>query len=122
MSKHNITSWVQKHKSKLLIMGGFVVASVGAILIINSMNVGKEPIFPDTTKAHEKPLGILYPSARIAVSECNPHLKTVNVREHLRNLPKGQFPSEKKIAEAAKSGLELIGQTIVSEHSRCYAA
>lgn len=50
-------------------------------------------------------------------------VKIVDVREHLRNLPEGYHPSIKKMLEAEESGVKLSEhQTLVSAHSRYYAA
>lgn len=121
--ENKIKTWVKAHKKELLIAGGVIVTAVGTVLLIDNVDSIKA-LVPEMYKK------VLSKEATMVIeSEINDLVKTesitkiVDVKEHLRNLSQGHQPSASKLAEAAKNGIKLAeNQTIVSAHTRCYAA
>lgn len=123
MKENKFTAWVKSHKTELIIAGGVVLTTVGAILLVDNWESVKGVVVKDVHTTPALPLNATTEVPTIPVVESEPILKIVDVREHLRNLPLGHHPSSSKLAEAAEIGIELAeNQTIVSAHPRCYAA
>ena len=122
MKENKLKSWVINHKLHLICIGSIVIVSVGTFLFIGSLNAAKKSVPLNVSMESIK--AVYSGKEFINVSELEEKtLKAIDVREHLRNLPKGYHPSLKKISEAATLGLDLSeNQTIVSSHVRCYAA
>lgn len=122
MKEKKFTNWVKKHKTKLLITGGVIVTTVGAVLLIDNWDLIKGLVVKDVKNLPVKSLDIKPEVATAIVVDNEPVIK-IDVRKHLRNLPKEHHPSTKKILEAIELGVDLEGKkTIVSDHSRCYVA
>ena len=123
MKENKFTAWVKAHKSELIIAGGIVITTVGAILLMDNWDAVKSIMHGEPKIKPSRPLNVAAEVPTIPVVESEPILKIIDVREHLRNLPQGHHPSTWKIAEATELGIELAeNQTIVSAHPRCYAA
>ena len=123
MKENKFTAWVKAHKTELIIAGGAVLTTVGAILLVENWESAKGLFQAETKITPSHPLNIATEVPTIPAVESDPILRIIDVKEHLRNLPQGHHPSVWKIAEAAESGIELAeNQTIVSAHPRCYAA
>ena len=123
MKENKFTAWIKAHKSELIIAGGVVLTTVGAILLVDNWDAVKSLMVGEPKIKPSRPLNVVTEVTAAPVAENTPVLKIIDVREHLRNLPQGHHPSVWKIAEAAESGIELAeNQTIVSAHPRCYAA
>lgn len=123
MKENKITVWVKAHKTELIIASGAVLTTVGAILLVDNWESVKGLFQAKTKITPSRSLNVVTEVPTIPTVESEPILRIIDVREHLRNLPRGHHPSVLKIAEAAESGIELAeNQTIVSAHPRCYAA
>lgn len=123
MKENKFTAWVKSHKTELLIIGGVVVTTIGAILLLDNFDGTNDLISSDENTVSYPPLEVMNEMPAISVVESDPIFKIGDVRQHLRNLPYGYHPSVEKIAEAAELGIELAEhQTIVTSHPRCYAA
>ena len=121
--ENKIKTWVKAHKKGLLIAGGVIVTAVGTVLLIDNVDsikalvpaMYKKVLSTEATMVIESEINYLVKTESIT--------KIVDVKEHLRNLSQGHQPSAGKLAEAAKNGINLAeNQTIVSAHTRCYAA
>ena len=122
MRENNLKNWVKNHKSDLIYIGSVVIVSIGTFLLIGKLNAAKKSV---PLNVSIKPIKTVCSCKEfINVSDLEEKaLKSINVREHLRNLPNGHHPSLQKITEATTLGLDLLeNQTIVSAHVRCYAA
>ena len=123
MKDNKFTAWVKAHKTELIIAGGAVITTVGAILLVDNWESVKGLFKAEAQITPSRPLNVVPKVPTVPAVESEPILRIIDVREHLRNLPQGHHPSVWKIAEAAESGIELAeNQTIVSAHPRCYAA
>lgn len=123
MKDNKFTAWVKAHKTELIIAGGAVITTVGAILLVDNWESVKGLFQAEAKITPSRPLNVATEVPTVPAVESEPILRIIDVREHLRNLPQGHHPSVWKIAEAAESGIELAeNQTIVSAHPRCYAA
>lgn len=123
MKDNKFTAWVKAHKTELIIAGGVVLTTVGAILLVDNWETVKGLFQTEAKITPSRPLNVVTEVPTAPAVESEPILRIIDVREHLRNLPQGHHPSVWKIAEAAESGIELAeNQTIVSAHPRCYAA
>ena len=123
MKDNKFTAWVKAHKTELIIAGGAVITTVGAILLVDNWESVKGLFQTEAKIMPSRPLNVVTEVPTAPAVESEPILRIIDVREHLRNLPQGHHPSVWKIAEAAESGIELAeNQTIVSAHPRCYAA
>ena len=123
----NKDGWFHKHKKALLIAGASVVAVAGTVLVVKNWEVIEGLLTDRITKGEmpqvhtsEKKFPVLLEEAETSISS---YSKTIDIREHIRQLPKGQHASAQKIVEATEAGI-LLGesQTFVSAHSRSYAA
>ena len=123
MKDNKFTAWVKAHKTELIIAGGVVLTTVGAILLVDNWESVKGLFQTEAKITPSRPRNVVTEVPTAPAVESEPILRIIDVREHLRNLPQGHHPSVWKIAEAAESGIELAeNQTIVSAHPRCYAA
>lgn len=122
MKENKFTAWVKTHKIELFIAGGAVLTTVGAILLVDNWESVKGLFQVESEITPTIPFNVATRVSTVPAVESEPILRIIDVRKHLRNLPKGQHPSVWKIYEAAESGIELSeNQTIVSAHPRCYA-
>ena len=123
MKDNKFTAWVKAHKTELIIAGGAVLTTVGAILLVDNWETVKGMFHTEAKITPSRTINVVTEVPTVPAVESEPILRIIDVREHLRNLPQGHHPSVWKIAEAAGSGIELAeNQTIVSAHPRCYAA
>lgn len=123
MKDNKFTAWVKAHKTELIIAGGAVLTTVGAILLVDNWETVKGMFQKEAKITPSRTINVVTEVPTVPAVESEPILRIIDVREHLRNLPQGHHPSVWKIAEAAGSGIELAeNQTIVSAHPRCYAA
>ena len=123
MKENKFTAWIKAHKTELIIAGGVVLTTVGAILLVDNWESVKGLFQTEAKITPSRPLNVVTEVPTAPAVESEPILRIIDVREHLRNLPQGHHPSVWKIAEAAESGIQLAdNQTIVSAHPRCYAA
>ena len=119
-------SFFARHKTKILVVGAAVFA-VGTTLLV-AKNGDKFNEFFNGKRKQRDGLGtvsvVCVHKTNTIVSNLDEVMpREVNVREHLRNLPNGYFPSLEKRNEAAMKNFVLgEHQTIVSEHTRFYAA
>lgn len=123
MKENEIKTWVKEHKKGLLIAGGVIVTAVGTVLLIDNVDSIKALVPEMYKKALSKEATMVIESEINDLVKTESITKIVDVKEHLRNLSQGHQPSAVKLAEAAKNGIKLAeNQTIVSAHTRCYAA
>ena len=123
MKDNKFTAWVKAHKTELIIAGGAVLTTVGAILLVDNWETVKGMFQTEAKIPPSRTINVVTEVPTVPAVESEPIWRIIDVREHLRNLPQGHHPSVWKIAEAAESGIELAeNQTIVSAHPRCYAA
>lgn len=123
MKENKIKTWVKEHKKGLLIAGGVIVTAVGTVLLIDNVDSIKALVPEMYKKALSKEATMVIESEINDLVKTESITKIVDVKEHLRNLSQGHQPSAVKLAEAAKNGIKLAeNQTIVSAHTRCYAA
>ena len=123
MKKNKFINWVKTHKTKTLIVSGIVVTTIGTILLVGNRKSIKDFIVKEVTNMADKPLKILPTDSNIPTINSEQNLKIIDVREHLRNLPKGYHPSSQKILEAVKLGVDLEdNKTIISAYKRRYIA
>lgn len=117
-------SFFEKHKTEILIVGVAIIA-VGTTLLVAKNGDKFNSFFNGKVKrcGGTGSMVCVHKTNTIVnnVDEVLP--KEVNVREHLRKLPNGHFPSLEKKNEAAMKYFVLgEHQTLVSEHTRIYAA
>lgn len=121
--ENKIKTWVKAHKKELLIAGGVIVTAVGTVLLIDNMDTVKSLVMETQKKALSKETSATIENEINNLVKTEHITKIIDVKEHLRNLSQGHQPSAGKLAEAAKNGIKLAeNQTIVSAHTRCYAA
>lgn len=121
--ENKIKTWVKAHKKELFIAGGVIVTAVGAVFLIDNMDAVKALIPEAQKKVLSKETTATIENEINNLTKTEPITKIIDVKEHLRNLSQGHQPSASKLAEAAKNGIKLAeNQTIVSAHTRCYAA
>ena len=117
--KNKIKDFLQKHKRVICVTGCTIITLCCATLLLEHKKTNYICVSNNINPMTEKTIA---PSTEMLVENMN-SVKVVDVREHIRHLPQGYYPSIKKIEEAAKQGIQLTdNQTIVSAHSRCYAA
>lgn len=122
MKVNKFTTWVKTHKSELIITGS-IVATIGTVFLIDNWESVIGSTFVCQKTRSTRTIEVVSENPVIPVMTGAPAIKTINVKEHLRNLPHGRHPSMQKVKEAMNSGIELLeNQTIISAHSRCYAA
>jgi len=119
-------NFFEKHKTELLFVGAAIIA-VGATLLITKNDDKFSAFFCEKVKQCGKTgvdaMVCIKKPDTVASDLEEVLIKEVNVKEHLRNLPCGRFPSVAKKGEAIKKNIFLgEHQTLVSEHTRCYAA
>ncbi len=123
MRENKLKSWIKAHKFKLIFAGSIIITTVGAILLVKNGDSVKKIVVKQMKMSSSQSLEAIDKTPTIPDVICTPTMKTIDVREHLRNLPNGYHPSALKLTEASDLGIELLeNQTIVSSHSRCYAA
>ena len=123
MRENKLKSWIKAHKSELIFAGSIIITTVGAILLVKKGDSVKKIVVKQMKMSSSQSLEDIDKTPTISDVICTPTIKTIDVREHLRNLPNGYHPSALKLTEASDLGIELLeNQTIVSSHSRCYAA
>lgn len=108
---------VHKHKKTLLIAEASVVAVVGTVSVVKNWEAIEGLLTHGMVKGE---IPALIEEAEDSISL---HNKIVDIREHIRQLPKGQHASARKIVEATEDGVLLEpDQTFVSAYSRSYVA
>lgn len=116
----------ERHKTELLFVGVTIIAVGATLLIVKNEDKLKMFYNGKMKQCSERGVdsSICIQKTNTVVSNLEEVLpKEVNVREHFRNLPNGQFPSLEKKNEAAMKKYVLgEHQTIVSRHTRIYAA
>lgn len=139
MNKEKIKRFVLEHKTEICIFGGTIIAiGLGyfGYKYIPKIKVGKVTSNSKTSRQITETVAKKVPCKELCGNLVDemlvpivtddtsaPVIKIIDVREHLRNLPTGYHPSKLKLTEALNMGVELLdNQTIVSSHTRCYAA
>ena len=121
MKENNLMTWVKNHKKKLIVTG---VVIIGGVLVVKNWDVIKSVFEKDCKVTSET---INTSNGRCVKEKFNNTIvvndKIIDVREHLRDLPKGQHHSVFKTLEAESRGIVLPDEmTLVRAHTRCYVA
>lgn len=130
VSKRKNKSFFEKakeHKKEIAIGTAIVFSVVGTILVVKNRAVIKPAIKSSLveevltksieTKNNVSPL-VSEPIEKNIMSKY-PIDNTINVREHIRNLPAGWNPSNNKVVLASKYGYSLKGnQTWVNAYTK----
>lgn len=134
MSENNkFVSWVNAHKTELIIAGVSVTAIIGIIFglknkdtikelwdaLENSLSKIPDKISePDTIVQTAQPVFEEVTPVRLYTSSQEPF----DVSQHIRNLSGGRHHSIEKAAEAAALGITLLpNQTFVDTYTKCAA-
>ena len=120
------TTWWERNKKKVLIIGGVVVAvGVGVLALIELVKGGKKlaskvPPIADTTIIETTTEVITtVETEAITVSKTLNNGDPFGVEGFIRNLPDGWHPSAEKIAQAAALGIKLgEHQTLVDPYMK----
>ncbi len=128
--RHELINWIKMHKKQLVIAG----ISIGALVLLvlgiknkaaiktlwNSLRGvvrhSENAIGEETLKAVAK--SAMQPAHKtVEAVASNVEVIPIEVKMHIRNLPKGWHASSGKIAEASKYGISLLaGQTWVEAY------
>ncbi|GGA40672.1 hypothetical protein [Psychrobacillus lasiicapitis] len=120
----------KEHKKEIVTGTAIVFSVMGAILVVKNRAVIKSAIKSSLveealtksieTKTNVSPL-VLEPIEKSIINKF-PIDNKINVREHIRNLPKGWNPSINKVELASKYGYSLEGhQTWVNAYTKASA-
>ena len=125
-TEKNLKSWFSKNKKKIIIGTAIVGVTVG-ILKLQPELITFSQRFPEidskSIKKSKIPCIGNTISNSVLLSENTELLPKppINVKEHIRNLPKNHHPSKEKIEQAIALGIPLSeksNRTIVSEYTR----
>ena len=130
-TEKNLTSWFSKNKKKIIIGTAIVGVTVGVTVgILKSQPelITFSQRFPEIDSKSVKKSKISCIENTISnpvlLSENNELLTKkppINVKEHIRNLPKNHHKKKKKIEQAIALGITLSEEsncTIVNKHTR----
>ena len=128
--KKVFTEFVKEHK-KAIVIGAVTVFTVvvGLVIFKNRMAIKAALSTFNTkvavTKSLKIPMDVLPVSPEVVeacTAEVLPSCRTINVREHLRNLPGGWNASQSKVNLAAQYGVTLgEHQTLVNSYTKVAA-
>lgn len=121
MKENKFMTWVKNHKKELIVTG---VVIIGGVLVAKNWDTIKSLFAKDCKVTSEI---INMPNDGDIKGTLNNTIiandKVIDVREHLRDLPKGQHHSVSKTLEAESRGIVLPDEmTLVRAHTRCYVA
>ncbi|MDD3221022.1 MAG: hypothetical protein PHG07_01375 [Lachnospiraceae bacterium] len=115
--KRTIKEWIKEHKTGLIITGVTVASVIGVIIIANKIELPSHSPLPANTKLKDIPA---LSNSECKVIDFSTSKKSIDVSEHLRNLPERWNASPVKIALATEHGYELAPhQTWVNSYSKC---
>lgn len=132
--KKSFVSWAKEHKTEIIIGGIGIGTAIGLYLIIRDDSLVRmcKPtkaviknktlsarVIEENSQKIIKSAGEEVVSTIPMLSETMKIASPIDVSGHFRTLHEGWKASEKKIAEAAALGLELLpGQTIVDAYKK----
>lgn len=124
--KQVFIQWVKAHKRALIIAGISVAAIIGIIV-----GIKKKETLMELWSCLQKQMGsssyvpiekteeVLYKTEIIGFPAKRNLLASIEVSDHLRNLPDGWQASEQKITSALEHGYHLeVGQTWVNTYTK----
>jgi len=117
---------VKEHKTEIIIAGVAIISIAGAILIVNSGNLVKNPniatLLKSSVKSKTKIAPIVHETTQNTVINIPSNEKVIDVGQHIRNLSKGYKASPEKLASAIPNGIELgTNQTWVEAYTKLIA-
>ena len=132
--KVQFLKWVKTHRKQLITVGISVAALVGIIIGIKNKDalisywssleksVDKQSFNKSLSKISAK-IPVTSPDIQLTTRHYSIPQLPVEVKGHLRNLPKGRHHSQIKAAEALALGIELLpNQTIIDPYTKYMAA
>lgn len=117
----------KKHKKEIAIGAAIVISAMVAIIVFKNKSIfkpelkslGVEEILSNNVIVQNSAVPVVTESIEISVPSCLSNGRVIDVREHIRNLPKGWHPSTSKVELAAKYGYSLEEhQTWVNAHTK----
>lgn len=116
MEEEKIQKWIKKNKKKLIISGCGIILSVVAYKYRDEITNFTLKLFNGFNNINIEKMT----TSNIVIYN-QESIRSINVNEHIRNLPKGFHPSLEQLNLAKNRGILLTdSQTFVSGHIRCY--